>query len=423
MGKNKITLKDLTSNKKAVAIFSVLVAFVIWLSVVINQTPTIEKTISLPININTQGTALGESGLQEISGAMERNVNVRVQGPAYIVSNLTADDIDVTPSLQSVTAPGQYSVSLTASKKTLNGDYTILSVSPSEISTKFDYVTENSYTVEIEANNIKLDASLAAAGLIDRGLKFNNPGDNNIKISGPKTETDKIKRVIARVEKKETIKKTTSYEAEIVLLDAAGNALNNNLYTLGVSEVKVSKVVYKKKTVPVNATFSGAPAGFANTVKWTLSDSKIEIMGEPETIDSIEKIELPPIDLNKISKQNTSVVMPLEFTGGVESVDNTTSVTVTFDLSKYTEKTFTITELIVVNNENNSKVTLTSAVKNVKICGPSSVISKLSASDLCAKIDVSGKTAGEYIMPITVVSRSGKILWQIGSYEASVSIK
>ncbi|MBE6805472.1 MAG: hypothetical protein E7526_02960 [Ruminococcaceae bacterium] len=423
MGKNKITLKDLTSNKKAVAIFSVLVAFVIWLSVVINQTPTIEKTISLPININTQGTALGESGLQEISGAMERNVNVRVQGPAYIVSNLTADDIDVTPSLQSVTAPGQYSVSLTASKKTLNGDYAILSVSPSEISTKFDYVTENSYTVEIEANNIKLDASLAAAGLIDRGLKFNNPGDNNIKISGPKTETDKIKRVIARVEKKETIKKTTSYEAEIVLLDAAGNTLNNNLYTLGVSEVKVSKVVYKKKTVPVNATFSGAPAGFANTVKWTLSDSKIEIMGEPETIDSIEKIELPPIDLNKISKQNTSVVMPLEFTGGVESVDNTTSVTVTFDLSKYTEKTFTITELIVVNNENNSKVTLTSAVKNVKICGPSSVISKLSASDLCAKIDVSGKTAGEYIMPITVVSRSGKILWQIGSYEASVSIK
>lgn len=423
MEKNKITLKDLTSNKKVVAIFSVLLAFVIWLSVVINQTPTIEKTISLPININTQGTALGESGLQEISGAMERNVNVRVQGPAYIVSNLTADDIDVTPSLQSVTAPGQYSVSLTASKKTLNGDYTILSVSPSEISTKFDYVTENSYTVEIEANNIKLDASLAAAGLIDRGLKFNNPGDNNIKISGPKTETDKIKRVIARVEKKETIKKTTSYEAEIVLLDAAGNALNNNLYTLGVSEVKVSKVVYKKKTVPVNATFSGAPAGFANTVKWTLSDSKIEIMGEPETIDSIEKIELPPIDLNKISKQNTSVVMPLEFTGGVESVDNTTSVTVTFDLSKYTEKTFTVTELIVVNNENNSKVTLTSAVKNVKICGPSSVISKLSASDLCAKIDVSGKTAGEYIMPITVVSRSGKILWQIGSYEASVSIK
>lgn len=423
MEKNKITLKDLTSNKKAVAIFSVLVAFVIWLSVVINQTPTIEKTISLPININTQGTALGESGLQEISGAMERNVNVRVQGPAYIVSNLTADDIDVTPSLQSVTAPGQYSVSLTASKKTLNGDYAILSVSPSEISTKFDYVTENSYTVEIEANNIKLDASLAAAGLIDRGLKFNNPGDNNIKISGPKTETDKIKRVIARVEKKETIKKTTSYEAEIVLLDAAGNALNNNLYTLGVSEVKVSKVVYKKKTVPVNATFSGAPAGFANTVKWTLSDSKIEIMGEPETIDSIEKIELPPIDLNKISKQNTSVVMPLEFTGGVESVDNTTSVTVTFDLSKYTEKTFTVTELIVVNNENNSKVTLTSAVKNVKICGPGSVISKLSASDLCAKIDVSGKTAGEYIMPITVVSRSGKILWQIGSYEASVSIK
>ncbi len=423
MGKSKFTLKYLTGNKKLVAIFSVLVAFVLWLSVVINQTPTIEKNISLPININTQGTALGESGLQEISGALERNVTVRVQGPAYIVSNLTADDIDVSPSLQSVTTPGQYSVSLTASKKTLNGDYSILSVTPSEITTKFDYVTENSYTVEIVADGIKLDAELAAKGLIDRGLKFNNAGDSSIKISGPKTETDKIKRVVARVEKQETIKRTTSYNAEIVLLDAQGNELNSKLYTLGATEVKVSKVVYKKKTVSVNATFANAPTNFESTVKYKLSDEKIEIMGEPEIIDSIEKIELPAIDLTKVSKQNNSVVMPLEFTGGVESVDNTTSVTVTFDLSKYTEKMFTVTEIMVANNKDNLKVTLTSAVKNVKVCGPSSVINGLSASDLCAKIDVSGKSAGEYIMPITICSRSGKTLWQIGAYEASVSIK
>lgn len=423
MGKSKFTLKSLTGNKKAVAAFSVLLAFIIWLSVVINQTPTIEKTISLPINVNTEGTAIGESGLQEISGALERNVNVRVQGPAYIVSNLTADDIEVTPSLQSVTTPGQYSVSLTASKKTLNGEYSVLSVTPAEITTKFDYVTENTYTVEIEAAGIKLDSELAAQGLIDRGLKFNNPGDDSVKISGPKTETDKIKRVIARVEKQETIKKTTSYEAEIVLLDASGNELDNNHYTLSISEVKVSKVVYKKKTVPVKATFANAPANFESTATWELSDDKIEIMGEPETIDSIEKIELPAIDLTKISKQNNSVVMPLEFTGGVESVDNTTSVTVTFDLSRYTEKMFTVTEVLTVNNTNDAKVTLTSAVKNVKICGPSSVINGLSASDLCAKIDVSGKSAGEYIVPITVVSRSGKTLWQIGTYEASVSIK
>lgn len=423
MGKSKFTLKRLSGNKKVVAVFSILVAFALWLSVVINQTPTIEKTISLPISVNTEGTALGESGLQEISGALERNVNIRVQGPAYIVSNLTADDIEVTPSLQSVTTPGQYSVSLTASKKTLNSEYSILSVTPSEITTKFDYVTENSYTVEIEADGIKLDPQLAAEGLIDRGLKFNNAGDNSIKISGPKTETDKIKRVIARVDKQETIKKTTSYEAKIVLLDASGNELDIELYTLSITEVEVSKVVYKKKTVPVNATFTNAPANFENTVKWTLSDESIEIMGEPDIIDSIEKIELPAIDLNNISKENSSVVMPLEFTGGVESVDNTTSVTVTFDLSKYTEKMFTVTEILVVNNTNNAQVTLTSAVKNVKICGPSTVINGLSASDLCAKIDVSGKTSGEYIMSITIVSRSGKVLWQIGTYEASVSIK
>ncbi len=423
MGKSKFTLKYLTGNKKLVAIFSVLLAFILWLSVVINQTPTIERTISLPINIDTYGTLFGESGLQEISGAFEREVTVRVQGPAYIVSNLTANDIDVSPSLQSVTTPGQYSLSLTASKKTLNGDYSILSVTPSEITTKFDYITENSYPVEIMAEGIKLDAELAAQGLIDRGLKLNNASDNSIKISGPKTETDKIKRVVARVEKQETINKTTSYDAEIVLLDAQNNQLDTKLYTLSFSKVKVSKVVYKKKTVFVSPTFANAPTNFKSTAKYKLSEEKIEIMGEPEIVDSIEKIQLPAIDLTKVSKQNNSVVMPLEFTGGVESVDNTTSITVTFDLSGYTEKMFTVTEILAENNTGNLKVTLTSAVKNVKVCGPSSVINKLLASDLCAKVDVSGKSAGEYIMPITIFSRSGKTLWQIGTYEASVSIK
>lgn len=423
MGKSKFALKYLTGNKKFVAIFSVLLAFILWLSVVINQTPTIERTFSLPINIDTYGTLLGENGLQEISGALERDVTVRVQGPAYIVSNLTADDIDVSPSLQAVTTPGEYLVSLTASKRTLNGGYSILSVTPSEINTKFDYMTENSYTVEIVADGIKLDAGLAAQGLIDRGLKFNNASDNSIKISGPKTETDKIARVVARVEKQETIKKTTSYDAEIVLLDAQDNELDTKLYTLGISKVKVSKVVYKKKTVSVIPTFANAPANFESTVKYKLSDEKIEIMGEPEIIDGIEKIQLPTIDLTKVSKENSSVVMPLEFTGGVESVDNTTSVTVTFDLSGYTEKMFTVTGVLAENNTGNLNVKLTSAVKNVKVCGPSSVINNLSASDLCAKLDVSGKSAGEYIMPITIFSRSGKTLWQIGTYEASVSIK
>ncbi len=424
MEKNKFSIKKITSNKKALSIFSVLVAFVIWLSVVINQTPSIERTISgVPINIATTDTATGENVLQEISGALERTVSVRVKGPAYIVSNLSADDIVITPSLDIVTVPGQYTLMLNATKKALNGDYSILSVSPSEIATKFDYVSEGTYTAQIEAAEIKLADEAAASGLIDRGLRFNNPSDAQIKILGPKTETDKIKSVIAVVDEDEKISKTTGYDAEIVLLDENGEKLDNSLYTLSATTVKVSKVIYKKKTVSVVPTFTNAPAGFAEQVRWSLSDPQIAIMGEPETIDAIEKIELPSINLNDISVDNTSVEMPLQLSGGVESVDNTTSVTVTFDMSGFIQKSFTVTRIVGENNPNNLSVTLNSSIKNVKICGPKSVINKLSSDDLCAKIDVSDKTRGEYILPVTIVSSSGKVLWQVGTYEASVSIK
>ena len=424
MEKNRrITLKNLTSNKKIVAVFSFVLAFVIWISVVTNQTPTIERAISVPVNLNTEGTMAGETGLEEISGALDRTVTVRVKGSAYIVSNLDAEDIEVIPSLDKITVPGQYTVSLNATKKTLNGDYSITSVFPSEVSAKFDYVTQSTYNVVINAPNIKLSAGLAASGLIDRGLRFNNPGEDTIKISGPKTETDKIGSVVALVSEQGEINKTTNYDAKIVLLDSTGKELDLRNYTLSNTQVKVSKVIYKKKTVPVYPTFSGAPSNFDKNVKWTLSDQQIEIMGEPETIDTISKIELPPIDITTVSVKNNSIVMPLEFKGGIESVDNTTSVTVKFDFSKFTEKSFTVTNVTTKNNKNNLKVTLSAAIKNVKVCGPSSVINKLSASDLCAVVDISGKTAGEYIVPVTIISSSGKTLWQVGNYEASVSIK
>lgn len=424
MEKSKFSIKKITDNKRVLSIFSVLVAFVIWLSVVINQTPNIERTISnIPMNVVMGDTATGENDLHEISGALERTVSVRVKGPAYIVSNLTADDIVITPSLDAVVVPGQYTITLNATKSSLNGDYTILSVTPSEISTKFDYISEGTYTAQIEAAGLKLADDAAQSGLIDRGLRFNNSGDSQIKILGPKTETDKIKSVIAVVDKNEKISKTTSYDAEIILLDENGQRLDNSVYTLSATSVKVSKVIYKKKTVSVVATFVNAPAGFSEQVKWTLSDTQIEIMGEPETIDTIEKIELPPINLNDISVNNTSVEMPLEFSGGVESVDNTTAVTVTFNMSGFVQRSFTVTGVVGENNPNSFSVELNSSIKNVKICGPKSVINKLSSDDLYAKIDISGKTAGEYILPVTIVSRSGKVLWQVGTYEASVSIK
>ena len=421
MGNKKYTLKNLTGNKKLVAILSVLIAFVIWLSVVINQTPTIERTISLPINFDTKNTALGDTNLSEISGAMEKTVSVRVQGPAYIVSNLDVDDINVVPSLQSINSPGQYSVTLTA-RKVSGGEFTIVEVTPSIITAKFDYVIEKTFeNVDIEAANITIDTS-EDPELESGGLKFNNPGEDKITITGPQAEVDKVARVAAVVSAKEAIKVTTSYDAEIVLYDANNNKLDKSRYTLSDTTVKVSRVVYKRKIVPVKATFSHAPAGFENAVKYSLSVDSVEIKGDPAVIDKTTEIKLPAIDLRKLTKSDNKFEMPLELGGGITTTENLQSITVTFDLSKCREKNFTVSKL-EVEGGNGVTVTLKNAITNVRICAPQTVLNSLSDADLVAKIDVSGKAPGEYMISVEIVSRSGKVLWQIGTYEASVIIK
>ena len=65
--KRDFSFKKLLESKKFSVIFSIAVAFVVWMAVVISQTPTIDRTITnLTVNLDTSGTVAGELGLDEV---------------------------------------------------------------------------------------------------------------------------------------------------------------------------------------------------------------------------------------------------------------------------------------------------------------------------------------------------------------------
>ena len=61
---SKLSFRKLLYNKRFTIPFSIVLAFFIWLALVIQQKPTIEKTISgITLNINTEDSKFAEDGM------------------------------------------------------------------------------------------------------------------------------------------------------------------------------------------------------------------------------------------------------------------------------------------------------------------------------------------------------------------------
>jgi hypothetical protein len=107
----------------------------------------------------------------------------------------------------------------------------------------------------------------------------------------------------------------------------------------------------------------------------------------------------------------------------VKCADNIDTVKVTINSIKdYKTKSFTVTVVSPTKTDSSSGVTLSRSIRNVKLMGPAYVINKLSASDLYAEIDITGKQSGQHTVTARIRCRSSNEVWQVGSYTASVDI-
>ncbi|MBQ0110786.1 MAG: hypothetical protein KBS41_02535 [Oscillospiraceae bacterium] len=364
MTKKSFSVKDLFYNKRFLMVFSFIAAVVIWFVISFSQAPDTEKTINdVPVNFPIENSAVEQLGLDVVSDTNSYKVAVTLRGPSYVVSTVTADDISLSPSLSSVNAPGTYNLDLKATK-IKGGDYEIESLSPSVITVKFDYIDTKEYKLETVAKG-----AAATAGLVAEDAVVTDSNYSSVTVKGPRTEMEKIDKVVAFAQVDKTLSKTTSFAAQIKIYDANGKELDTSVYKITgadgeeITDLQISVPISKVKEVPISVKFKNEPAGFANSpLKRTVSINRISIIGPAETIDSISSIALREIDFNEITPaHNTFEVEPV-LPDGVKAVDSIKTVKVTFsDVKNYSQKTFTVSSF----KAEGTKATLKTPIKNV----------------------------------------------------------
>ncbi len=415
------SFKKLFSSKKFAVSFSIVVSFIFWLIIVIDQNPSQERPLyNVPVSITAEGTELENLNMDVISKNIGDTVTVNVSGPSYVVSSLKPDDLLVTVDLKTIDKPGEYVLNLMLQKLSGKKEYE-WTIDPATVTIVVDKIVEQKMDVEIVAPGITLDLdSDPNLSLLPFDVK------DQITVTGPQSEISKLAAVKAECKEVAKLSSSKTFTGNIKLYDVNGKEMSYDSFTLSYETVDFTAKVMKHKTVPLKAVFIGMPADVGNlpytiTLKSGEKITEVDVQGEPEAINALSFVELGSINFSDVTTSKNSFEVPLSLpTNGVELTDPIETVVVKFDVSGYSQKSLGQIKINVSNAPTGLTIDRDS-LKIVNFMVPKSSARNFDASDITASVDLTGKVAGDSVA-VTIASKI-KGVWAYGTYNVTVKSK
>lgn len=413
-------IKKLLYDKRFTVTLSIIAAFFIWMVITVQQKPVIQRTFTdLSVNINLENTFVAENGMSIIGDISEQKFTVVVTGPTSAVSSLTAADLSIYASAGEVDAPGTYSLKVSPTSSVVAAEYEITSISPPAIDVNFDYVETGEFTISASAEGVT-----AADGLIAESGVVGGTESDTVTITGPRTVISRIATVSAVAKVNKTLSTTETFDADIVLFDADGNALDQKHLTMSTSKVKVTVPISKKKTLPVKIDFSNAPAGFDSyTLPVSFNYDNVTVIGTPDKVDKTTQVSLSPIDISTLSVGSKQFDLSLKLPEGVRLLDTIDFITVTINANNYSEKTIDVGAVKYTGLSTGLSTGSLSGIKNVRVCGSKNSIRNIKPEDITAEVDLTDKKAGQHTVQVKFKINGYTDVWIVGQYTTTVTIK
>ena len=413
----KFNMKNLFYREKFIIILSIVLAFIIWLIISSNENESRPITISdIPINIELSGVAVSD-GLRVFSGN-NLTAEVSVTGNRIVVGQLSKSDIRViAQQASSITAPGNYTLELTARKASTLTDYEFYSgVTPGFITVMVDRYKEVEFTVE-DGIKYKSDPKYFAGSTV-----FSSP---KVRISGPESEISKVQKIVAEAEVSGVLEKTKNLTAPLVMYDSYGDVISSENIVLSVDSEDVTIPILLRKTLPVTPVFKNNPESLsASSSRVKVTPSSMEIAAPEEIFETMTTANLVSLDFSTVNLDKTTFDLSLDLPIGCKSISNVYNVALTIDLSGYTSATKTLTNFEFINLPENKQASVSTKEISVAVIGSSSQIGDVVNSDLIGQIDMSERKdfTGSTEVPVRVKINNRNTCWAYGEYKVNIEV-
>ena len=400
----KFSIKSHKKSRRLVLwIVSFVLAFVLWLYAAGANETAVEQSYDL-IPITYDSTSIKQYNLVVLSMSIDK-VNVTIMGSSRDLKNVSVSDISANVSLDSITKPGEYKLSVMI---TTPDNTTLTSQTIETVIVKVDSPSEESYP--ISADSVEL-----VGWSLDSGCYFGTPTVNATRVTvyGPTLEIDTIDKVKIRTSNIGKASDKMTVAAEVVLLDKYGDVINspNLSVTMNAEVLTVKLSVYMKKTVPLTAN---CKYGYFGSDNLSVFPSEVVITGTPDSVKSISSINLADIDETKeLTDRTFNANIPLP--AGIEKIttaegEDITSAEVSIKVSQIRELTVSLLPENIIVYSSDSKVALMGADVKIRLSSNASedVFKYITASDIIASVNASSARDGDILPLVLTVSEEFK---------------
>lgn len=418
--KKKKSFGELFNNEKFMIVFSIFVAFCIWVGVAAGSGETKDFRISdIPVTMDLSEDAMNDNlTVVSVNGVPVQmfTATVRVNGNSVTVGSLTTSDIQVYGSnLGNIVTSGTYNVTLSARSQGVKSNYNIVSVSPSEVTIVVDRNIEKEFEIE---------SQITASSPSEYYMGSPTFSSKTVIVKGPEQSVSKVaKAVVNTTIEKELTETTTLQSLDVTLLDSDGEVIDDDSLVIEPAVVDVTIPVLIKKTVPIVLNCENKPIGMNIDNFITVDPAEIEIAASGDIIDSITSISIGTLDFGKLEYGTEYMEFEIVMPEGVRNLNNIDNARVRFKFSDLTSVQKMISAFQFVNVPDNlvAEYSPYSSIR-VTFIGPKSEIENLKTSDISAVIDLTDSTMGTFDMPVNVSIAGVSSCWIYGSYSVNVTI-
>lgn len=434
----KSIIERIVFNDRALMVFCVIMAIVIWASVKINYSDEVTRTLS-DVKINITASVDEDAELTAFIDETELYCEVTVKGKSYDINSysLSKDEIIVEATGAYVDSAGYRVLNLSA--KTADGgiaDIEIMKISPSSISVYYDRKTTDTFNVEAKLGN---DLSSLVEGEYAVGQPV--PSMNTVDVTGPATILNRLSKVYFTAQiKEDSLPLTASKNLPAkIAFDLENEDEAKYLICEGINSesnpATVTVPVYVTKEVETAVKFVNQPAIFSEKVEAVaISPKTVKISYNPQDDENFDKLYVATIDFSKISNKMNNFEFPVDEKLGVTLVDKEIErFNVSVNMSEMSNKTLdkAPTKVVFLNQDENYNYAVdfeNSNLDEIVLIGPKESLQKITADDIQVEINVSSLTVNSRILQKVKVSnisiQSDEIddCWVYGEYFAVLSI-
>jgi len=266
-------------------------------------------------------------------------------------------------------------------------EYRVMNKYPESISLIIDRVVSEPMPVSVEI-----------LGEVEEGFEKMSPiYQDTVLVTAPKAILESISNIRAIVDL-DSADEIVVRESSLYVYDHEGNDITDAV-TLSFDNVQIRIPVYPIRVVPIRPRYEGNPQrGFWLSGDVTVSPETITVYGPSEVLDSIEAIELSPVELYGATS-NISVDFDLwDYMDPQLSLrnDEDSTVNVTVYIEEEVIKRLTITDQNIRVIRDNSRLVadLPREPIPVTVRGPADVVRDITSGNLRAELDISGLSTG-----------------------------